>query len=280
MNFNLDEVQNGTVVDQNGDKIGSVGQIYLDDVTDQPTWVTVNTGLFGNKESFIPLNGANISGSEIRVPYTKDFVKDAPNVDDDGHIGEAEQDELYRYYSMDNTRTDVDVDRAAAADVDVDRDRTVEGDSVVRREEQLNVGKERVEGGKVRLRKHVVTEQQTVNVPVEREEVEVVREPIADGRTGGELREETIEATTSAERAVVDKEVVDVERVGLDKRTVTENQQVTADVSHEEIEIEHEGGERTRYSNVQDRDADFERRGYTREGDSWLDKAGRKITGA
>ena len=136
MNFNLDEVQNGTVVDQNGDKIGSVGQIYLDDVTDQPTWVTVNTGLFGNKESFIPLNGANISGSEIRVPYTKDFVKDAPNVDDDGHIGEAEQDELYRYYSMDNTRTDVDVDRAAAADVDVDRDRAVEGDSVVRREEQ------------------------------------------------------------------------------------------------------------------------------------------------
>ena len=119
-----------------------------------------------------------------------------------------------------------------------------------------------------------------MNVPVEREEVEVVREPIADGRTGGELREETIEATTSAERAVVDKEVVDVERVGLDKRTVTENQQVTADVSHEEIEIEHEGGERTRYSNVQDRDADFERRGYTREGDSWLDKAGRKITGA
>ena len=116
MNFNLDEVQNGTVVDQNGDKIGSVGQIYLDDVTDQPTWVTVNTGLFGNKESFIPLNGADISGSEIRVPYTKDFVKDAPNVDDDGHIGEAEQDELYRYYSMDNTRTDVDVDRAAAAD--------------------------------------------------------------------------------------------------------------------------------------------------------------------
>ena len=107
MNFNLDEVQNGTVVDQNGDKIGSVGKIYLDDVTDQQTWVTVNTGLFGNKESFIPLNGANISGSEIRVPYTKDFIKDAPNVDEDGHIDESEEKQLYDYYSKDqgyNTR--------------------------------------------------------------------------------------------------------------------------------------------------------------------------------
>ncbi|MEJ7704363.1 MAG: PRC-barrel domain-containing protein [Geodermatophilaceae bacterium] len=59
-------------------KIGKVSQVYLDDTSGQPKWVTVNTGLFGTKESFVPLEQASFSGGALSVPVTKDQVKDAP----------------------------------------------------------------------------------------------------------------------------------------------------------------------------------------------------------
>ena len=69
-----------------GDKIGSIGQIYLDDNTGEPQWVTVKTGLFGTSESFVPLDGATLSGGDVVVKYDKATVKDAPRVDADGNI--------------------------------------------------------------------------------------------------------------------------------------------------------------------------------------------------
>ncbi|MBD4446204.1 hypothetical protein GUG94_14455, partial [Xanthomonas citri pv. citri] len=77
---------------------GEIGQVYLDDASGQPAWVTVKTGLFGRNETFVPFKGLETSGDQIRAPYTKDKVKDAPNVDPDGHLSEDETDELYRYY--------------------------------------------------------------------------------------------------------------------------------------------------------------------------------------
>src|SRR5688500_13228006 len=90
-----DEIQNllttgGTVVDNDGDKIGKVGQVFLDDQTGNPEWVTVHTGLFGTGESFVPLNQASIRGDQIVVPYDKAKVKGAPRVDDaGGHLSES-----------------------------------------------------------------------------------------------------------------------------------------------------------------------------------------------
>ncbi|WP_146069272.1 PRC-barrel domain-containing protein, partial [Arthrobacter sp. ZGTC412] len=68
----------GNVVGSDGSKIGSIGQVYADDQTSEPTWVTVKTGLFGTSESFVPLDAATQDGKDIVVPYTKDKVKDAP----------------------------------------------------------------------------------------------------------------------------------------------------------------------------------------------------------
>ena len=68
----------GTAYTTDGDKIGSIGQVYLDNDTGQPAWVTVKTGLFGSNESFVPLNQAEQTDDGIRVPYDKDRVKDAP----------------------------------------------------------------------------------------------------------------------------------------------------------------------------------------------------------
>lgn len=101
----IDELQNADVIDRDGDKVGTVGQLYLTNDTDAPSWVTVNTGFFGTKESFIPLAEATYADGTIPVPYEKSFIKDAPNVDEHGEISVEQEDELYRYYRIDDGAT-------------------------------------------------------------------------------------------------------------------------------------------------------------------------------
>ncbi|WP_323958654.1 DUF2382 domain-containing protein [Arthrobacter sp. JZ12] len=99
---------NGNVIDQDGNKIGSAGQVYVDDNSGQPSWVTVKTGLFGTSESFAPLQGASMEGDDVRIAYTKDQVKDAPKIDPDQNLSEAEEEELYRHYSLSRAGYDAD----------------------------------------------------------------------------------------------------------------------------------------------------------------------------
>jgi hypothetical protein len=90
-----------TLVDGNADKIGKIGQVYLDDRTGEPAWATVNTGLFGTNESFVPLADATLTGENLRVPFDKAKVKDAPNIDaEHGHLDATEEQELYGYYGI------------------------------------------------------------------------------------------------------------------------------------------------------------------------------------
>ena len=120
-NANIDALYDRTVVDQSGNKIGEIGQVYLDDASSQPAWVTVKTGLFGRNETFVPFKGLETAGEQIRTPYTKDKVKDAPNVDPDGHLSEDETDALYRYYSdafaSDTKTTDTNTKQGVAGGV-------------------------------------------------------------------------------------------------------------------------------------------------------------------
>ncbi|MDP9885792.1 hypothetical protein J2W21_003317 [Sinomonas atrocyanea] len=94
----------GDVVGQDGEKIGRIGELYVDDETDDPTWVTVKTGLFGLKESFVPMRGATVRGDDLVVPCTKDQVKEAPRIDPDGHLEPGEEDRLYRHYGAAGSR--------------------------------------------------------------------------------------------------------------------------------------------------------------------------------
>jgi sporulation protein YlmC with PRC-barrel domain len=97
----LDRLKGTDVVDPSGDKIGSVEDIYLDDQTHEPEWLLVNTGLFGMKSTFVPLQGATPRDDDVLcVQFDKDTVKDAPNIDPDRHLSAAEQEELYRYYGL------------------------------------------------------------------------------------------------------------------------------------------------------------------------------------
>jgi len=89
-----------TVRTAGGDKIGRVAQVYLDDRTGRPEWVTVRTGLFGTKESFVPLTAARFEGHELVVDATRDQVTGAPRVDENGHLSEQQEAEIYRYYAI------------------------------------------------------------------------------------------------------------------------------------------------------------------------------------
>ena len=89
-----------TAVDPQGNKIGTVGQVYLDDQTGQPDWITVNTGLFGMKENFAPLAGSSFNGDDLVLPFDKDVVKDSPDIADASHLDADEQQSLYGYYQQ------------------------------------------------------------------------------------------------------------------------------------------------------------------------------------
>jgi len=237
-----------TVYDTNGDKVGSIAQVWLDDDTGQPEWVSVNTGLLGMKESFLPVQG--LSGrhdGNLETPYDKDRVKSAPNVDPDGeHLDASEEQRLYQHYEISDGGT-----RGRAHGSPYDNDRTVghdvsgptTDDAMTRSEERLRVGTERREAGRVRLRKYVVTETEKVDVPVTREQVRVEREPITDanrGRamSGPAISEEEHEVTLHEERPVVDTEAVPVERVRLAKDTVADRETVAGEVRKERIETD------------------------------------------
>ncbi|MDJ0355322.1 PRC and DUF2382 domain-containing protein [Paenarthrobacter sp. PH39-S1] len=232
----------GDVLTSNGDKIGSIGQIYVDDETGQPNWVTAKTGLFGTSESFVPLDDASARGNDIVVPYSKDKVKDAPRVDPDGHLSEEEQDELYRYYELAAGGSGyVEGTGTGAAGRDTSGPST--DDAMTRSEEQLRVGTEQRETGRARLRKYIVTENVTKTVPVSREEVRIEREPITEANRGDalggpDLTEDEHQVTLHEERPVVEKETVPVERVRLGTETVSGEETVNEEVRKEKIETE------------------------------------------
>src|SRR5215204_1736800 len=209
---------NGNVVNTDGQKIGGIGTIYLDDRTGEPEWVTVKTGLFGASQSFVPLRGADVVGNDIEVDYDKDIVKDAPRVDADGDLTPEEEQRLYDHYGL--TRATGPARSSGDTAGYVTSGPTTD-DAMTRSEERLNVGTRSQEAGRARLRKYVVTENVTQTIPVSREEVRLEHEVF--------LREE---------RPVVEKEAVPVERLRLDTETVTEQETVSEDVRKEQIEAD------------------------------------------
>ncbi len=226
----------GVVIGGDGSEIGRVAEVYTDNDTGQPSWVTVKTGWFGINESFVPLQVASIDGDIIRVPYEKDMIKGAPNNPAGEPLSESAERELYKYYSLTSTGDGV---ASGGTEVPSQAANVEEGEYLTRSEEQLQVGTERVRTGRARLRKVVVTEQQTVTVPVTREEVRVVREPIAPGDTAdATIGEASADVVLTEERVVVNKETVPVEKVRLGTETVTEQQEVTEDVRKEQIEFD------------------------------------------
>jgi uncharacterized protein (TIGR02271 family) len=250
--------QGRTMVDPAGDKLGTIDAIYLDDETGQPEWALVYTGLFSTKAAFVPLAGAEATGDAIQVPYEKAQVSDAPSMEAGGQLSQDEEAELYRHYGLDYSEHRSDSGLPAGerdrdgdgvydevADTAVGRDTSgpTADDAMTRSEEELRVGTQTREAGRARLRKHVTTEQQTVTVPVQREELRVEREPITDANldaatSGPAISEEEHEVTLREEEVVVEKRAVPKERVRLDTETVTDERQISEQVHKEHIQVD------------------------------------------
>ena len=247
------QIMGADLISSDGDKIGRIGQIYLDDQTGQPEWATVNTGLFGTKESFVPLAQADVRGDEVVVPYAKSQIKDAPSVDvDGGHLSQDEEAQLYTHYGMSygESRSDSGLPESGTTDTTGDRDAVgydtsgpTTDDAMTRSEERVRTGTEQVQTGKARLRKWVETENVNVTVPVTKEKARLETEPITDANRGDaldgpDLSEEEHEVTLSEERPVVQKETVPVERVRLTKDVEQTEETVSTEQRKERIAAE------------------------------------------
>jgi uncharacterized protein (TIGR02271 family) len=254
--------QGRTMLDSAGEKLGKIDEIYEDERTGKPEWALVHTGLFGTKSHFVPLAGASPQGEDVAVNATKDEVKDAPSVEADGELSQDQERKLFDHYGVPYTDEGSVTSEGAprggngyqngqayesGRDTDGQTGRDTSGpttdEAMTRSEEEVRVGTQNRETGRVRLRKYVVTEQVTQTVPVQREEVRLEREPITDENRGqaldgSEISEEEHEVILHEEQPVVEKRTVPKERVRLDTDIVTDEREVSEEVRKERIETD------------------------------------------
>lgn len=235
----LMQAQGQTVYSSDGEKIGNVEEVFVDDETGRPEWIGIGTGLLGTKRVLVPVAGLDESDDGLTVPYAKDHVKDTPDIDDD-RISQETESRLYAHYGLEYSerRSDTGLPEGGARGGS-----SVDETDVVRSEEELQVGKRDVETGRARLRKHVETEPVDLDVDLKRETAHVTREPIDQPVSGAEIGEQEVEVPLHGEEAVVQKQTVAKERVSVDKDVETEHQQVSDDVRKERVDVD-EGGSR------------------------------------
>jgi uncharacterized protein (TIGR02271 family) len=266
------ELHGAAVVGRNDEKLGKVEMVFLDNETRHPEWAAVKTGMFGGHVSLVPLAVAEYRESTLVLPYDKDAVQRAPHHDPDQSLSIEQERELFEHYGLDyggetatgrgdgsptgggdtrETGRGTDVREQGQATTGRREDRGVGHDvsgpntdeAMTRSEEELRVGTQTQERGRARLRKYVVTEEQTTTVPVSHEEVVVEREPITQtnapaAHDGPAISEEEHEVVLHEERPVVGKETVAKERVRMGTETRRDEEQVSEQVRKEHIDAD------------------------------------------
>ncbi len=232
----LAEARGTPVYSSDGEKIGSVEEIFLDDQTRKPEWIGIGTGFFKTKRVLVPTAGARLEADGFFVPYTKDQVKDTPDIDSD-HIDQSTEAALYRHYGLEysESRSDTGLPEGSPSA------KTTDKTSVARSEEELQVGKQPVQAGSVRLRKWVETEPIQTDVEVRQEVARVEREPINQPASSGDIGEQEVEVPLHTEQPVVSKQTVAKEKVSLQKDVESDTQTVADQVRKERVEVEGEG---------------------------------------
>ena len=221
-----------------GDKIGAVEEIFVDEQTDKPEWIGLGTGFLGTKRVLVPVEGATIADDRVTVPYSKGQIEETPDIDAD-EISQETEERLYAHYGLaySEQRSDTGLP-AGGPSVDAETAAETGAESVTRSEEELRVGKMEGEAGRARLRKWVETEPVEADVELRRETARVTREPVDQPVSGAELGEQEIEVPLRQEKPVVEKQTVAKERVGIEKDVETESETVRDEVRKERIDVE------------------------------------------
>lgn len=223
----LDEMRGSPVYDSAGEKIGKVEEIFYDEQTRVPEWIGIGTGFFGTKRVLVPVQGAQVTDDGLIVGYSKEQVKDSPDIDEDEISPQCEA-ELATYYGLDSS-----AQRSQAG-----RKEGQAEQSVTRSEEELQVGKRPVEAGSVGLRKWVETEPVALDIELKREVARVTREQIDEPVGEHEFGDEEVEVPLHAEKAVVQKQAVAKERVSVEKDVQSDTKTVKDEVRKERVEVE------------------------------------------
>jgi uncharacterized protein (TIGR02271 family) len=247
------EVIGAGAYDSEGNQIGTVDQVFLDDETGEPVFATVNRGVTGGSETFLPLANASASQGRLDVGFDQGRIAGAPNINaEGGHLSPQEEQVLYEYYGIPYLHGDDWTAQQGVATVDADEapaqpaQASSSDDAMTRSEEKLQVGTRSEVTGRVRLRKYVVTENVTMTVPVRKEKVVVERVP--DGEEdatdtgesigGAPVPGDSPDVVLYEEVPVVATTVRPVERVRLGTEEVTEMETVTEEVRQERIAVE------------------------------------------
>jgi uncharacterized protein (TIGR02271 family) len=230
------QLMDTAVVDPEGHKIGKVGNVYLADATREPEWITVKTGLFGSKESFVPLSGANLDDDGVHVNVAKDQVSEAPRIDADGHLSSSESAELYRHYGLPMPRTAPDANGGRGTTGPGGKpgrtgrdDRTAETGMAAAGGMAGGKAGTGMDGGNRMASDRMAGGRAQSGRSGERDKA------AKSGKNTGDN-----EMIRSEERLNIGTEQVEAGHVHLRKYVVTEEQQVTVPVSHEEVRIERE----------------------------------------
>ena len=222
------------VYSSDGEKIGKIEEVYVDDDTGRPEWLGLGTGLLGTKRVLVPVQGLAPQQDGFSVPYAKDQVQETPDIDDD-HVSQETESRLYAHYGLEygESRSETGLPEGRSQGRS-----SVDESDVVRSEEELSVGKRDVETGRARLRKWVETEPVEMDVELRRETARVTREPIDEPVSGAEIGDQEIDVPLHGEEAVVGKQTVAKERISVDKDVETERKKVSDEVRKERVDIE------------------------------------------
>jgi uncharacterized protein (TIGR02271 family) len=238
----LTSMRGTSVYSVDDERIGAVDEIYVDEQTGQPEWIGLGMGLFGAKRVLVPVQGAEPADDGLRVPYTKDAVRDMPAVDPE-RISEEDEARMHRHYSLEYSHAPASRNPAGGRSRRVNVGPEDEA-TVTRSEEELKVGKREIEVGRLRLHKWTETEQVNVPVEVRREKARVTREPVEGTVSDEAIAEEALEVTLREEEPVVEKQTVAKERIRLEKDVETDTETVTGELRKERVGVEGDAEQR------------------------------------
>jgi uncharacterized protein (TIGR02271 family) len=269
-----DQYVDYTVYDRDGDKIGKVDDLFVDE-TDQPEYIGVKMGFLGMSSTLIPWELCRVDEGDrrIEVSVDKETAKNGPSFDDDEEITPDYEERVYSHYGLQRAQTgseqrggygdyygDEDAGRVGpgmregdtetgefrghpAEDEGVHQSRGSDLEDedelrVQRTEEEIRTGTREREAGKLNVRKRVRTDREQVRVPTRHEEVSVERVPVNEERTGAEIGEDEVSVPMVEEEAVVGKQSVVKEEVRVRKDVVDDEEVVEEDVRREEVDVD------------------------------------------
>jgi len=285
-----DQYEGYTVYDRDGDKIGKVDDLFLDE-NDQPEYIGVKMGFLGTRSTLIPMEVARVDENDRRIEVSVDkaTAKEGPSFDDDQDITPEYEEQVYSHYGLQRAQTggerggyseyygDETDERSGKVgpgmregDIESGEFRGHSEDDegvnqshgsdlededelrVQRSEEELRAGTREREAGKLNVRKRVRTDREQVRVPTRREEVSVERVPVNEERAGAEIGEDEVSVPVVEEEAVVGKQSVVKEEIRVRKDVVEDEEVVEEDVRKEEVDIDDATTTRARNADLDD----------------------------